>query len=52
MNQEQIAASKHETLNELIWLLDRLIAINGCSDEHLAKSLERLASAYRKYSKP
>jgi|TARA_Y100000991_G_C21680872_1_gene225122 hypothetical protein len=52
VKQEQIEAATHETLNEVIWLLDRLKAISGCSDEHLAKSLERLASAYRKYSKP
>lgn len=52
MNQEQVTAATQETLNEVIWLLDRLKAVSGCSDEHLADSLERLARGYRQYSKP
>ena len=47
MNHEHLAAATQETLNEVIWLLDRLKAMSGCSDEHLAESLERLAQGYR-----
>ena len=36
VNHEQVAAATQETLNEVIWLLDRLKAMSGCSDEHLA----------------
>ena len=51
VNHEQLAAATHETLNEVIWLLDRLKAMSGCSDEHLAESLERLAQGYRQFRK-
>ena len=51
MNHEQLAAATQETLNEVIWLLDRLKAMSGCSDEHLAESLERLAQGYRQFRK-
>ena len=51
VNQEQVAAATQETLNEVIWLLDRLKAMSGCSDEHLAESLERLAQGYRQFRK-
>lgn len=51
MNHEQLAAATQETLNEVIWLLDRLKAMSGCSDEHLAESLERLAQGYRQFQK-
>ena len=50
-NHEQLAAATQETLNEVIWLLDRLKAMSGCSDEHLAESLERLAQGYRQFRK-
>ena len=50
MNHEQLAAATQETLNEVIWLLDRLKAMSGCNDEHLAESLERLAQGYRQFS--
>ena len=50
MNHEQLAAATQETLNEEIWLLDRLKAMSGCNDEHLAESLERLAQGYRQFS--
>ena len=49
MNHEQLAAATHETLNEVNWLLDRLKAMSGCSDEHIAESLERLARGYRQF---
>ena len=49
MNHEQLAAATQETLNEVIWLLDRLEAMSGCSKEHLAESLERLAQGYRQF---
>ena len=49
VNHEQLAAATQETLNEVIWLLDRLKAMSGCSDEHLAESLERLAQGYRQF---
>ena len=49
MNHEQLAAATHETLNEVNWLLDRLKAMSGCSDEHIAESLERLACGYRQF---
>ena len=49
VNHEQVAAATQETLNEVIWLLDRLKAMSGCSDEHLAGSLERLAQGYRQF---
>ena len=51
MNHEQLAAATQETLNEVIWLLDRLKAMSGCSDEHLAESLEHLAQGYRQFRK-
>ena len=51
MNHEQLAAATQETLNEVIWLLDRLKAMSGCSDEHLAERLERLAQGYRQFRK-
>ena len=51
MNHEQLAAATQETLNEVIWLLDRLKAMSGCSDEHLAESLEGLAQGYRQFRK-
>ena len=52
MNCEQVAAATQETLNEVVWLLDRLKAMSGCTDEHIAESLERLAGGYRQYRKP
>ena len=52
VNHEQVAAATQETLNEVIWLLDRLKAMSGCSDEHLAGSLERLAQGYRQFRQP
>ena len=52
MNREQVAAATQETLNEVVWLLDRLKAMSGCTDEHIAESLERLAGGYRQYRKP
>tara|TARA_B100002051_G_scaffold34753_1_gene28044 strand:+ start:780 stop:977 length:198 start_codon:yes stop_codon:yes gene_type:complete len=51
VNHEQLAAATQETLNEVNWLLDRLKAMSGCSDEHLAASLERLAQGYRQFRK-
>ena len=51
VNHEQLAAATQETLNEVIWLLDRLKAMSGCSDEHLAESLERLVQGYRQFRK-
>ena len=51
MNHEHLAAATQETLNEVIWLLDRLKAMSGCSDEHLAESLERSAQGYRQFRK-
>ena len=51
MNHEQLAVATQETLNEVIWLLDRLKAMSGCSDEHLAESLERLTQGYRQFRK-
>ena len=52
MNREQVAAATQETLNEGVWLRDRLKAMSGCSDEHIADSLQRLAGGYRQYRKP
>jgi hypothetical protein len=52
VNREQVAAATQETLNEVVWLLDRLKAMSGCTDEHIAESLERLAGGYRQYRKP
>lgn len=52
MNREQVAAATQETLNELIWLMDRLKAMSGCTDEHIAESLERLARGYRQFRQP
>ena len=49
MNREHLAAATQETLNEVVWLLDRLKAMSGCSDEHIAESLERLARGYRQF---
>ena len=49
MNREQVAAATQETLNEVIWLMDRLKAMSGCTDEHIAESLERLARGYRQF---
>ena len=51
VNHEQLAAATQETFNEVIWLLDRLKAMSGSSDEHLAESLERLAQGYRQFRK-
>ena len=51
MNHEHLAAATQETLNEVIWLLDRLKVMSSCSDEHLAESLERLAKGYRQFRK-
>ena len=39
-------------LNKVNWLLDRLKAMSGCSDEHIAESLERLARGYRQFRQP
>ena len=52
MNREQVAAATQETLNEVAWLMDRLKAMSGCTDEHIAESLERLAGGYRQFSEP
>lgn len=49
MNREQVAAATQETLNEVVWLMDRLKAMSGCTDEHIAESLERLARGYRQF---
>ena len=49
MNREQVAATTQETLNEVAWLMDRLKAMSGCTDEHIAESLERLARGYRQF---
>lgn len=49
MNREHLAAATQETLNEVVWLMDRLKAMSGCTDEHIAKSLERLARGYRQF---
>ena len=49
MNREQVAAATQETLNEVVWLMDRLKAMSGCTDEHIAESLERLAGGYRQF---
>ena len=52
MNREQVAAATQETLNEVVWLMDRLKAMSGYTDEHIAKSLERLAGGYRQFRQP
>ena len=52
MNREQVAAATQETLNEVVWLMDRLKAMSGCTDEHIAESLERLARGYRQFRQP
>lgn len=49
MNREHLAAATQETLNEVVWLMDRLKAMSGCTDEHIAESLERLARGYRQF---
>ena len=41
-----------ETLNEVVWLMDRFKAMSGCTDEHIAESLERLARGYRQFRQP
>ena len=50
VNHEQVVAATQKTLNEVVWLLDRLKAMSGCSDKHLAESLERLARGYRQFT--
>ena len=52
MTHEQLAAATPEPRNEVSWLRDRLKAMSGCSDEHLAGSLERLAQGYRQFRQP
>ena len=52
MNHEQVAAATQETLNEVVWLMDRLKAMSRCTDEHIAESLERLAGGYRQFRQP
>ena len=52
MNREQVAATTQETLNEVAWLMDRLKAMSGCTDEHIAESLERLAGGYPQFRQP
>ena len=52
MNREQVAATTQETLNEVAWLMDRLKAMSGCTDEHIAESLEHLARGYRQFRQP
>ena len=47
-----MAAATQETLKEVVWLMDRLKAMSGCTDEHIAESLERLAGGYRQFSEP
>ena len=49
MDPEHVASATQETLNEVVWLLDRLKAMSGCTDEHIAESLERLARGYRQF---
>ena len=49
MNREQVEAATQETLNEVVWLMNRLKAMSGCTDEHIAESLERLACGYRQF---
>ena len=52
MNPEHVASAKQETLNEVVWLLDRLKAMSACTDEHIAESLEHLARGYRQFHQP
>ena len=52
MNPEQVASVTQETLNEVVWLLDRLKAMSACTDEHIAESLEHLARGYRQFHQP
>ena len=49
MDPEHVASATQETLNEVVSLLDRLKAMSGCTDEHIAESLERLARGYRQF---
>ena len=44
-----MAATTQETLNKVVWLMDRLKAMSGCTDDHIAESLERLAGGYRQF---
>ena len=52
MNREHLEAATQETLNEVVWLMDLLKAMSGCTDEHIAESLERLARGYRQFRQP